>query len=211
VPLPSRVPLWLKIAWTAWVAVWVPFYWSHYGPQNFLWFCDMANFGVLAALWAESSLLMSWQAVSVLLVQILWTIDIAGRVALGVHLIGGSEYMFVPTIPLVTRILSIFHAVMPGLLLWGVWRLGYDRRAWLCQSVWSAVILPVCYFGWGAQPGFEGGINWVVGPFDHPQKRLAPLLYLGVCMVAYPVVLYAPTHLALRFLFRRQEAPASGP
>lgn len=205
------MPLWLKLLWTAWVAVWVPFYWRHYGPQNFLWFCDMANFGVLWALWAESSLLMSWQAVSVLLVQILWTVDLAGRAVLGIHLIGGSEYMFVPTIPLVTRVLSLFHAAMPGVLLWGVWRLGHDRRAWLCQSIWSWIILPLCYFGWGAQPGFEGGINWVVGPFDRPQTRMAPLLYLGFCMVAYPVVLYLPTHLALRFLFRHREVPASGP
>jgi hypothetical protein len=210
VPAPSRIPLWLKLAWTAWVAVWVPFYWSYYGPQNFLWFCDMANFGVLAALWAESSLLISWQAVSVLLVQTVWTVDVIGRTLIGSKFLGTAEYMWNPGIPLVTRVLSLFHLAMPPILLWGVWRLGYDRRAWLCQSVWSWVILPLCYFGWGAKPGFEGGINWVVGPFDQPQTRMAPLLYLGFCMVAYPVLLYAPTHLALRFLFRRREATASG-
>jgi len=210
VPPERRLPLWLKLVWTAWVAVWVPFYWHHYGPQNFLWFCDMANFGILAALWTESALLMSWQAVSVLLVQILWTIDLAGRVLLGFHLIGGSEYMFLPTIPLVTRLLSLFHAAMPAILVWGIWRLGYDRRAWICQSAWSWLILPVCYFGWGARPGFEGGINWVVGPFDRPQTWMRPLPYLGFCMIAYPVLLYAPTHLALRVLARRRPERFSG-
>ncbi len=209
-PKPSRIPLWLKLAWTAWVAVWVPFYWHHYGPQNFLWFCDMANFAVMAALWTESSLLFSWQAVSVLLVQIVWTVDVIGRTLIGSKFLGTAEYMWNPDISLVTRLLSLFHMAMPPVLLWGVWKLGYDRRAWLCQSLWSVILLPICYFGWGAQPGFEGGINWVVGPFDAPQHKMAPLLYLGVCMIAYPVVLYAPTHLALKFLFRRREAPASG-
>ena len=210
-PTTSRIPLWLKLLWTAWIAVWVPFYWHHYGPQNFLWFCDMANFAILAALWTESSLLFSWQAVSVLLVQILWIIDIVGRLILGVHLIGGTGYMFDPAIPLVTRVLSLFHAAAPPLLLWAVWKLGYDRRAVWCQTLWSWIILPVCFFGWRGRPGFEGGINWVVGPFDKPQQVMNEYLYLVFCMAAYPALLYAPTHFALKLLFRRREERASGP
>jgi hypothetical protein len=203
----GRVPLWLKILWTVWIAVWVPFYWHHYGPQNFLWFCDTANFLIAAALWTESSLLISWAAVSVLLVQILWVVDFAAALLFHAHPIGGTEYMFNPGIALVTRLLSLFHAAVPPILLWGVWKLGYDRRAWLCQTVWSILILPICYFGWGARPGFEGGINWVVGPFDRPQTRLAPLAYLALCVVGYPILLYAPSHFALRFLFGRRKAP----
>jgi len=174
----GRVPMGLKLLWTAWVLVWVPFYWHHYGPQNFLWFCDTANFGILAALWMESALVLSTIAVSVLLVQILWTIDLVGRVLLNTHLIGGSEYMFISTIPLVTRLLSLFHAAVPVVLLWGLRRLGY-----------------------------EGGINWVVGPFDKPQHVMPPLLYLLFCMAAYPIVLYAPTHFALRAIFRPRTPP----
>jgi len=201
----NQIPLWLKLSWTLFIAVWAPIYGIHYGPQNFLWFCDTANFLIVAALWAESPLLISWAAVSVLLVQILWILDLAGRLLLNVHLIGGTEYMFKPDIWIVMRLLSLFHAAVPPILLWGLWRLGYDRRAWLFQTAWSLVILPIGYFGWGAQPGFEGGINWVVGPFDKPQHAMHPLLYLGVCMVAYPAVLFVPTHFALRFLFRRRE------
>ena len=65
-----RVPLWLKVAFTAFVIVWVPVYWPELGPENFLWFCDLANFLILFALWTESPLLFSSQAVSTLLVQI---------------------------------------------------------------------------------------------------------------------------------------------
>ena len=47
----SRIPLWLKIAWTAWLLVWGPVYWKHYGTQNFLYFCDLGNFLIAVALW----------------------------------------------------------------------------------------------------------------------------------------------------------------
>ncbi|HLF92545.1 MAG TPA: membrane-associated protein [Planctomycetota bacterium] len=205
---PRKVPLWLKIAWTAWIAVWMPFYWKHYGPQNFLWFCDLANFLIAVALWTESSLLFSWQAVSVLLVQLVWTVDVVGRTLLGSRFLGTTDYMWDPAIPLVTRLLSLFHLAVPPLLFWGIWKLGYDRRAFWAQTVTAWVLLPICYFGWPPDPGFAWDINWVYGPFDKPQTRISPILYLGVCMIAYPVLLYAPTHFALRFLFRRREAAA---
>jgi len=32
----QRIPLWLKVAYTAFVAVLVPVYWYHYTPVNFL-------------------------------------------------------------------------------------------------------------------------------------------------------------------------------
>ena|SRR5207253_4665382 len=57
-----RLPLWMKIAWTVWVIVWVPVYWKQYGAQNFLYFCDMGNFLIAVALWTESALIFSWQA-----------------------------------------------------------------------------------------------------------------------------------------------------
>jgi hypothetical protein len=50
----GKIPLWLKVAYTAFVAVLVPYYWHTYGPVNFLWFCDIALLVTLAALWLES-------------------------------------------------------------------------------------------------------------------------------------------------------------
>ena len=52
-----RIPLWLKIGWTLWLGVWMPYYWMQYGPQNFLYFCDIANLLIGLALWLESPLL----------------------------------------------------------------------------------------------------------------------------------------------------------
>jgi len=59
----KAIPTWLKVGFTFWIAIWIPFYWQHYGPQNFLWFFDIGNLLIGAALWWESRLLFSWQAV----------------------------------------------------------------------------------------------------------------------------------------------------
>jgi hypothetical protein len=198
-----RLPLWLKVGWTAWVLVWIPNYWDWYGPQNFLWFCDIANLAIAAALWMESSLLFSWQAVSVLAFQLAWTVEVAWRAAFGVHLVGGTEYMWDAGIPLRVRMLSLFHAAMPPLLLWALRRLGYDRRALAAQTATAWVVLPICYFAFG--PG--ANLNWVWGPFDKPQSAVAPFLYFVGCMAAHPLLVYAPTHV---FLLRVWPGPKPG-
>lgn len=198
-----EAPLWLKLGFTTWILVWAPFYWWWYGPANFLWFCDMANFVIAAALWRGSSLLFSWQAVSVLLVQLLWTLDLAGRLLVGRHLIGGSEYMFESSTPLVIRLLSLFHGVTPFLLLWALRRYGYDRRALGVQVATCWIALPVCFLLFGP----ERNINWVWGPFDRPQHIVPPGVYLAVCMTGYPILLYLPTHLLLRICDGRRRAP----
>ena len=56
---PGRVPLWAKLAYTAFVAVLVPYYWAAYGPTNFLYYCDLALLMGLAAAWTGRALLAS--------------------------------------------------------------------------------------------------------------------------------------------------------
>ncbi|MBI3098916.1 MAG: hypothetical protein HYY93_11855 [Planctomycetes bacterium] len=194
-------PLWLRVGFTLWVAVWAPFYWDYYGPQNFLWFCDLANFVIAAALWTASPLLFSWQAVSVLLVQIVFTLDLLLGCVLGAPPLGAAGYMFDETYPRHIRLLSLFHVVTPFLLLWGVRRFGYDRRAFVVQTIAAWVILPVCYLGFSP----ERDINWVWGPFERPQQGLPPDAYFALCMVGYPALLYWPSHRLLLGWSRRWE------
>ena len=82
-PGEQRIPTWLKVAYTLWMAVWVAAYWIDLGAANFLWLCDLANFVVAAALWLESPLLVASQALSVLLIQILWMVDCFTRLLFG--------------------------------------------------------------------------------------------------------------------------------
>jgi hypothetical protein len=113
----SRIPLWLKIAWTAWLVLWAPIYFKQYGAQNFLFFCDLGNLFIAAALWLESRAIFSWQAVPLLVFQTLYAVDYLGALLLGRHFIGGTEYMFDPSVPLLIRALGLYHLVVPALLL----------------------------------------------------------------------------------------------
>jgi hypothetical protein len=196
-----RIPLWLKLLWTAWVLVWLPVYWREYGLQNFLFFCDLGNLFITAGLWFESPLIFSWQATSLLLFQTLYTIDLAGALASGRHLIGGTEYMFDLLIPLWIRLLSLFHVVVPPVLLWAIWRLGYDQRGWKYQTLTAWIVVPINYF-W--RPQFD--VNWARGPFFHEQHTIPGLLYLLLYLITVPAVVYFPTHRFLLWLAARWHA-----
>jgi hypothetical protein len=196
-----RIPLWLKLLWTAWVLVWVPVYYREYGVQNFLFFCDLGNLFITVALWRESPLLFSWQATGLLLFQTLYTIDLASVLVSGRHLIGGTEYMFDVNVPLWIRLLSLFHVVVPPLLLWVIWRLGYDSRGWKHQTLTAWMVVPINYF-W--RPQFD--VNWARGPFFHEQHAMPGLLYLLLYLITIPAVVYFPTHRFLLWLTKRWHA-----
>lgn len=193
-----RIPLWLKVLWTVGVIVWVPFYWHEYGLQNFLFFCDLGNFFIAAALWLESPLLFSWQAVSLLLFQTLFVIDLSSALVIGRHPIGGTEYMFDPHIPLAIRLASLFHIVAPILLLWAVLRIGYDKRGWKFQTITAWIVIPINYL-WRPQDD----VNWARGPFFRVQHLIPGLLYLLVYLIVVPALVYYPTHRFLLWLSAR--------
>ncbi|MFZ0761089.1 MAG: hypothetical protein WAM69_14165 [Candidatus Sulfotelmatobacter sp.] len=195
-----RIPLWIKLLWTAWVVVWAPVYWRQYGLQNFLFFCDLGNLFLTAALWLESRLLFSWQACGLLFFQILYTVDLAGALLSGRHLIGGTEYMFDPHIALWIRLLSLFHVAVPPLLLWGIWRLGYDRRGWKYQTLTTWIVVPLNYF-W--RPQFD--VNFARGLFFREQHTMAGPLYLLTYLMVVPAVVYYPTHRFLLWWTRRRD------
>ena len=196
-----RIPLWLKLFWTAWVIVWAPAYWREYGPQNFLFFCDLGNLFIAAGLWLESSLIFSWQASGLLLFQSVFTIDLAAALISGRHLIGGTEYMFDPRVVLWIRLLSLFHVVTPPLLLWAIRRLGYDGRGWMYQTLTAWIVVPINYF-W--RPQYD--VNWARGPFFREQHIMPGLLYLIGYLIMVPAVVYFPTHRFLVWMTHRWRA-----
>ncbi|HMD31191.1 MAG TPA: hypothetical protein VKG84_04720, partial [Candidatus Acidoferrales bacterium] len=59
----------------------------------------------------------------------------------GPGLTGGTEYMWNANYPLWVRMLSFDHLAVPLAALWGVWKAGYDRRAWAFQAGLAAVVL----------------------------------------------------------------------
>ena len=189
----SHIPLWLKIAWTAWLLLWAPVYFRQYGAQNFLFFCDLGNVLIAAALWLESQLIFSWQAVALLVFQTLYVIDYLGTLLLGRHFIGGTEYMFDPSVPMVVRALGLYHLVVPSLLLWAIHRLGYDPHAlkWATLECW--IVVSINFF-WRALYN----VNWARGP-GHEQHLMPSWLYLIGYLIVAPLAVYWPTHLVLKW------------
>jgi hypothetical protein len=209
----KRIPLWLKLTYTAFVCVLVPYYWTAYGPTNFLYFCDVALLVTLPALWLENRTLVSVQAVAILVPQMLWVIDFVSHLLFGAGPVGMTDYMFSETIPLFVRGLSSFHGWMPFLLLYLVWKLGYDRRAYAIQCVCGIALLLVCYFFTPAPPAPASdpnaavNINYVFGLSDtEPQQWMSPGLWLTLLIVSFPTVFYLPSHLVLRKVFRNDRA-----
>jgi hypothetical protein len=192
------IPPGLKIVYTLFVCALVLIYWRQYGPTNFLWFSDIALLALVPALWLENALLVSMLAISVVFFEALWNIDFFFHLATGKSLIGLSAYMFDPKIPLFVRGLSCFHIVLPVVLLWGLHRLGYDRRAFLWQTIVALVVLPLSYLL--SNP--DENVNWVYGFGQNPQKIMPAPLFVILLMLLFPLVIYLPTHFLFVITFR---------
>jgi hypothetical protein len=210
-PAGQRIPLAVKLIYTAFMAVLVPSYWLAYGPTNFLFFCDIALFFALAALWLESPLLASMPAVGILVPQTFWVIDFLAAIV-GLPNTGTTGYMFNSDILLYYRGLSLFHFWLPFLLLWMVWRLGYDGRALAGWTLLTVPVLLICYFlmpeppapqPQPGEPHVPANINYVYGFGETAQTWMHPLAWLAGLIVGMPLVCYVPAHFFLRWAFPR--------
>lgn len=209
----GRIPLWLKLAYTAFMAVLIPVYWKNYGPTNFLYFCDVALLLTLAGIWTGNRLLVSMSAVGILLPQALWCVDFTVQLT-GHKFTGMTAYMFDPHRSVFLRGLSFFHGWLPFLLIYLVAKLGYDRRAWPAWTLLGWSLCLVAFFALPpagavlANPRLPVNVNYVFGLSDTaPQLWLPAGTYLALWMSALALVVYTPTHWVLRRWFLA-EAPA---
>jgi hypothetical protein len=186
------IPAWLRWAALFWLAVWIPGYWRTWGAANFLHLCDVAVFLTCAGLWSSNSLLLSSQALSSIVVDTAWLLDAAWRLLFAKHLIGGTEYLWDARFPLWARLLSLFHVILPALLVWSLTRVGYKRHGLRLQSAIAAVLLVASRFVPAAR-----NINFAwTDPILH--RSLGPAAFhLAVIYVVLIGAIYWPTHLAL--------------
>ena len=197
---PAKFPTWLRWISLAWLLVWVPAYWRTWGVSNFLQLCDIAVLLTCIGFWADSRLLISSQAVSSLLVDLVWTLDASWRLLLGRHLLGGTEYFFDARYPLWVRLLSLFHIVMPPLLLWALHRTGYDRRGFRLQSLIALLVFIASRFTSPAK-----NMNFAfTDPFFH-RSWGPPPVHVAISFLFMVIVVYLPTHLVLKKVFARPQ------
>jgi hypothetical protein len=180
----------------AWMAVWLPAYVRVWGWGNLLHLCDAAVILTCVGLWWGSPALLSSQGVSALLAGVLWVLNVGCRVLTGRFFARGSEYMWDAQYPLWVRLLSFFHVVLPIVLLYGLRKVGYDRRGLALQAGIAAVLLVAARFlpaDLNANYAYRDPMfnrTWGPGP-----------VHVAVIFVGIVVVLYWPTHLVLARLF----------
>jgi hypothetical protein len=189
----------LRCATILWLLIWIPAYWRTWGVANFLHLCDIAVLVTCVGLLANSALLISSQAVGSLLVDLAWMLDAGWHLARGHGLLGGADYLFDETHPLWVRLLSLFHVVMPVLLLWALSRTGYDRRGWPLQSLIALVAFAAARWTSPAQ-----NINFAFSdPFIH-RAWGPPASHVLISWLFMTWLVYFPTHLVLRRVLEKR-------
>lgn len=195
-PHPHIFPSWVRWASLVWLAIWIPTYALYWGWANFLHLCDVAVFLTCVGFVRGNVLLLSSQAVGSLVGNLLWCLEVGWRSLAGKHLVGGTEYLWDPRFPLLVRLLSLFHLILPILLLAALRRSGYDRRALFLQSGIAAILLLVSRFFGPVQ-----NLNFVFAdPIFHRALGSAPV-HLAVTFLALVGIIYWPTHLLLASVF----------
>jgi len=192
----EQFPKWLRWAALLWLAFWFPIYWHTWGAANFLHLCDIAVILTCIGLWSNNALLISSQAVSSLVIDAVWALDAGSAFFLGHHLIGGTEYLFDARYPLWVRLLSLFHILMPPLLLWALYWVGYEEEGFTAQC------LIACFAFIGARFASPArNLNFAFAdPFFHRSWGPGPV-HVAITYLALIFVVYLPTHLILAKLF----------
>jgi hypothetical protein len=191
----KRAPTFPRTRWlaVAWLAVWLSAYLWKYGSHVFLNLCDIAVILTCVGLWTGNALLLSSQAVSSLVVDLAWDLDLLARAATGHHLVGGTEYMWDPKWPLWLRLLSAFHVVLPPALMWALRRTGYDRRGLPLQGAIALVALAASRLTLG--PEENQNFSWR-DPFLGRSWGPAPV-HVGLTWAVLVGAVYWPTHAVL--------------
>lgn len=192
---PQVIPFAFKLAYTAFVIGVMAVWWRHYGWKNFLWFSDIAFIGAVPAMWLESGAIASVLTVAVLLPELLWNLDYAGRLLLRRRMLGLTDYMFEPERPFILKALSLFHVPLPLVLLWLLAACGYEPSIGLAGAiVLAAIVLP-----WSRSVSDPvSNINWTFGLGARRSAWPAPV-YVGCLFVAFVALVFVPTRLLLEW------------
>jgi hypothetical protein len=183
------IPRAARWAAAAWLAAWLPLHLAAWPATSLLWYCAHGAILAVIGIVLGSRLVVSSQAVALLVPQTLFVAEALARLVTGARG-GGTSYLFDPAVPAAVRALSSFHFVMPLVLVWAVRRLGYDRRA-LPLAIATGTLVNVVSRAFGP-------INVWAWPWAREHAAAALLLA--------PLVLWLPADRVLR----RMGAPPAG-
>jgi len=180
-----------KALFALFLLVLIPTYWVSYGPGNFLWTSDIALFMVFLALLLENQFIASMAIVGYIIYEIYWNIDFL-LLLLSLPNSGVTDYMLYSAKPLWIRLLSLFHVALPPLMIWLIYRLGYNKKAWLLQMPFMVIQL---FLTWLLTNPTKN-INLVFGYQKIFLLNMNPYLYLTLLSAAAVLIIFL-THLAV--------------
>lgn len=191
-------PPWARFTAAAWLIIWSITYLIYWGPSSFLYLCDVALVLTCIGLFSGNTLLISSQAVSSVLLDSFWVVDVLVRIISHHHIIGGTEYLFDAHYPIWVRAMSLFHAALPIVLLAAIRRNGYDSRGFRVQVAIAAIAMIASRF---ADPAKN--INFAfTGPVINKPWGPAPI-HLTCMFLGLVLVIYWPTHRLLIWWARK--------
>lgn len=196
-----KIPLWVKPVYTSWVVLLLTTY-RHTTLLGLLWSCNVALLVAWDGFWFESSLLVSMAALGIVWWQLLWVIDFLIHAITGWNALGMSNYMFDAKFSLFSRGMSLYHGWLPFTLLWGLSRLGYNRRALIPQTLvaWTVFVLSALLTTDVTGPA--GSLNMVYGLSETaPQTWMRPSLWFTLVMVLWSASVYLPSHIVFTRVF----------
>lgn len=181
----------------AWLAIYMPVYAHAYGVWHFLMLCNLGVLLTAAGILFDRPILLASQAVAAPGIFALWIIDAGARLAIGTHLHGGTAYMWDPSIPMLARVLSLFHLAWPFVLAWTLNKRGFDRRGLALQAVIAtgAFVIAIVVAPQAENLQYVWHAPGAATPIDAPWPRAAK--HLAVLVVA----IYLPSWLLLRACF----------
>ncbi len=190
-----KIPLIAKGAFSVFIVGWFFSNWVGNGLHSFLWICNASLLLVFLALIFESKLLASMALVGDFVYAVIWNIDFHATLVSPFK--GMTGYMLGPNHLLWLRTFSLFHIALPVLMVWLIFRLGYDRRAWPLQFLLSTFL---GYISW-VVGGPDKNINGVYSYEKVAAFNMAPVLYLTLLTLVNGGVIFL-THWGTKFLSR---------
>ncbi len=189
----------LKRFLVIYLAVLIPVYWCHYGPQNFLWLSDFGLFLTTIGLWLNSGLLISMAAVGVMAVELAWNVDYFIDIFFKVNLIHLSDYMFDCSYPVLLRGLSLFHVFTPIIWVLYLMQYGYNRRAiyYFTALYWASLIF-IYFF---TDP--KENISWVFWSQVYSVNYISEPMWVVTLFICFPLLIFFPTHYIFTKLFKK--------
>lgn len=156
---------------------------------------DIVLFLTIIGVVTEARLLISMAAIGGLVLELGWGVIFVFSVFYDRCFSNFTSYMFDACIPFGVRFLSLFHVVLPFLLIWLVAKLGYVRAAFPLQTLLVWIVL---FTSWLITDPAKN-INHV---FCHSWLNLSPFTYILILSLFFSLIFYA-THRFLMTLKKR--------